>query len=173
MVNEPITRIERYLQEILDNGGGGGGNNSYTLLATHDYNVSTTSTSLVEVDAWDCGQTLWQQDKIIYVRVRDKAGKRNGYFYGTDAIYFLTSAYDGGSLTSATPNTTICYKADENGVIKGVPNSCGIWGQTITNENVLSVKVKYNAVNGGTIDGTYTVDIYALNWPDGLSPFKA
>lgn len=39
MVNEPITRIERYLQAILDNGGGGGGD-----ITVKQLNVSSNNT---------------------------------------------------------------------------------------------------------------------------------
>ena len=37
-------------------------------------------------------------------------------------------------------------------------------------DGTITLKVKYNATYG-TIDGTYHVEVYTLEWPDNVSPF--
>ena len=38
----------------------------------------------------NCNGEHWNKDKIIYVRIRDKAGKRAGYFLGSDNFFIKT-----------------------------------------------------------------------------------
>lgn len=71
-------------------GGGGGGGSSYTLLHSEEVTVSTTSTTVTNVKTIKL-DTGWTAEDIIYIRIRDKAGKRNGYFYGSDN--FVINAY--------------------------------------------------------------------------------
>ena len=84
---------------VLTQGTASGGSSSWTKVAEKSYQISTTSTTAETVETWATGHSeLWTNEKFIYVRVRDTAGKRSGYFYGTDQFFMVYS-------TSATSTT--------------------------------------------------------------------
>ena len=72
---------------VLSDQGGGGGGSSYTLIDSMEVEASTTSTSVIDIDTYTLTRTN-PNGEILYIQVRDKAGKRNGYFLGFD--YYLT-----------------------------------------------------------------------------------
>ncbi len=154
------------------------GSSSWTKVAETSYQVSTTSTSAATVATWETGHSeIWTSDKWVYVRVRDTAGKRSGYFYGSDQFYMNQLPINGDSTTTSS-NYSIRYvwRYTANGTI-GIYTSVGTTGygvftDTIYKDGRIRVRQRYNSTNSLTIDGTYKVEIYLLNTPDGVPIFN-
>jgi hypothetical protein len=116
----------------------------------------------------------WTKDAIIYVKVRDKAGKRNGYFRGSDC--FVDNCYAANGTTSSPTPTRICDGVDAGGKFVQSTSSYGVYLSAYskgTGDDVATatIKAKYNS-SYGTINGTYVVEVYALSWPHNDSMFK-
>ena len=78
---------------VRTEGTGSGGSSSWTKIAETSYQVSTASTTVATVATWETGHSeIWTGNKIVYVRIRDTAGKRSGYFYGIDAFFMNFTA---------------------------------------------------------------------------------
>lgn len=45
----------------------------------------------------------------------------------------------------------------------------GVFPYDITSAGRIRIYTRYNSTNSTTIDGTYKVEIYSLDWPDGVS----
>lgn len=136
----------------------GGSTSSWTLLGSHEYEVTTTSTTAGTVGTFTVSGI--SSSKYIYARVRDKAGKRNGYLYGTDSFGIIT---DSRSLIQ-----TIAIKVDSSGNYGGVANKYGVFlASASVEDDTVTISKRYNATNTGAIDGTYVVEIYALDPPTG------
>ena len=148
-------------------GGGGSGSSPWTKLAEQDFTVSTTSTSATEVGTISCGAAAWTGEKMIYVRVRDKAGKRDGYYYGGDNFIINNNAAN-NSTTSVTSMSRFCYGLNSIWMLSTASN--GIFVSQLASDGAITLKVKYSSPYG-TIDGTYHVEVYTLEWPDNVSPF--
>lgn len=167
---------------VTVNVSGGGGDSSYTLLNSSEVSAKTTSNSAKTVGTIAIGDSLYTANAIIYVKIRDKAGKRNGFFYGTDTYFVNSYAGNGMSQSLISVRPTILYSFNANGKTKFSPtsggyvftnssSSFGVYAANITGTGGITIQAKYNT-NTGTIDGTYIVDIYLLEWPDNSSPIS-
>lgn len=161
----------------LASGYGGGGASSWTKVAETSYQVSTTSTSAAIVDIWATGHSeIWTSDKIVYVRIRDTAGKRAGYFYGVDAwvmnMYpknlsiYAQSSYLVYQIWYVKSNGEYGYRYGYN------TTGYGVYPDTIYNNGNIRVASRYSSVNSLTIDGTYKVEVYLLDPPTGAPIFE-
>ena len=119
--------------------------------STTDTNITTIAT--ITVDG------AYRTDKLIYCRIRDKAGKRNGYFYGTDNF-----------CSKAATLTGFVYKCDNDATVVNATTS-GIYVRALGTDGKITIASRYNSLYTTTIDGTYTIEIYALDWPDDTSPY--
>lgn len=158
---------------VLPSTGGGGGGSSYTLLGTEEVTVSTTTTSTTDID--DSTITISRQsntDKILLIQVRDKAGKRNGYFYGTDMYWMQPS---GGSVSNNYRLSVVYITNSSGNVVISSTSQYGVFSKSpptfSTGSVTLSMCARYNASYSTTIDGTYVVNVYDLDYPNGNSPF--
>ena len=171
----PITRTEMYLNAIAQNaaGGGGGGGSSWTLIGTKEFEVSTTSTSETSVGDVPLEFESLSAEDIIWVHIRDKAGKRNGYFFGSDSFY-VNEAKANGSTTSLSYKGIIIARYNNNSfavttLLRGVyPDNV----YQANNNKKAVIKCLYNASNTGTIDGTFKVDVYKLTPAAGMVMFE-
>lgn len=149
------------INSLLVNVSGGGGY-GYTKLAEQDFTVNTSSTSATEVGSINVPglyQIYNDKSKIVYVRVRDKAGQRSDYFFGTDN-YLLQ------------PVVIRFVLATVNGAPYNYGNkSAGVYVTSIDSDSNVVLTSTYNVNTSKTINGTYHVEVYALDWPDGVSPF--
>lgn len=151
-------------------GGGGGGGYGYTKLEEADFTVNTSSTSEASVGTIEAGAGAYTSGKMLYVRVRDKAGKRPGYYFGTDVLYI--NAYPANHSTTNTSSTaawTVGYLSDNT--FKVGSTKYGVYTTSLYNDGRLTVASKYSS-SYGTVDGTYHVEVYLLDWPDGVSPLN-
>lgn len=172
-VPEPVWREEQYLKAMFDAISEGGGGGSYKLLASKEFTVSTSSSqeSSVGTVTVDGG---WTSDAIIYVKVRDKAGKRNGYFRGSDG--FVINYYAANGTTSSPNATRLVTGVNSGGTFAQSTSSYGVYLSSYskgTGDGVATatIKAKYSS-SYGTINGTFLVEVYALSWPNDDSPFK-
>jgi hypothetical protein len=161
-----------------------GGGTAYTLVGTYEISASTTSTSATLIDTIQLDDTIYTADALIYIKVRDKAGKRANYFYGTDNFFLNTYAGKGVANSLITMGMGVIYSFDGNGGIKTNPNSSGYFTSTnvsrygvfpysITKSYGLGMYARYSSNTTGTINGTYTVEVYLLGWPDNASPISS
>lgn len=153
-------------------GGGGGGSSSWTKVAETSYQVSTTSTSAATVATWATGHSeIWTTNKILYIRIRDTAGKRAGYFYGSDS--FLLGGFVG---TANTNGIRFCIRYTNDGKY-GVSSASsatgyGFYADTVYSDGRLRLRARYNENNSFTINSTYKIEVYLLDPAGGVPIFK-
>ena len=159
----------KYLEDnitITDVTSGGG--SSWTKvgetweLAIEDY----TSTTAVFAGTKTYGSSIVTKDKIIYVRIRDKAGKRAGYFAGCDTFFINTNKANGSTSTYTTAGRFIHRYTSGNAWGTAV-GSYGVYGYSISNAGVLTLRKCYNANYSLKIEGTYLIDVFTLDYPSG------
>lgn len=147
----------------------GGGSSPWTLIKSQENTVNTTSTSAATAVTISCGSVISTADKIVWVHIRDKAGARAGYFYGSDAFFIN---YNRGSGSTATFNVpaVVCLRYN-NGAYAGTAGQYGVYGYSISSTGSLIVRRRYNSNYSLTINSTYKIDVYTLDLPDGLTLF--
>lgn len=156
-----------YITELSDGGS------SYTPISvgTIEVTANVTSTTAVEVTRGTIDTSALSSSKMIYVKIRDKAGKRNGYFWGTDTFFLMWRSSDGTTYYNPAKQT---YRVNSSGgTVAYTPSSSnqyGIYIKNIEGDGTVVVYGRYNSSYTLTIDGTYSVDIYMLEWPDNISP---
>ena len=159
--------------KLTGTGSGGGGSSSWTRIGGADFTHSQTSTSNTTVGTITL-PSVWQYAKMIYVCVRDKAGERAGYFYGSDVFFINDHAFNGStsSMTNAARAIIYCASAGKRGVYyPGTTQGYGVFAYSITSGGVITIRGRYNSNYSLTINGTYACDVYLLDWPTGKSPF--
>lgn len=156
--------------------GTASGGSSYTLIAEQDVTTSTTKTSGTSVAQITCSPSAWEHAHIIYVRVRDKAGARLGYFYGSDTFFINTNQANGGTSAQTTAARIIhrySTSAQWGQYVGATTTGYGVYGYSITTAGKINLYSRYNSNYSLTVNGTYHVEVYALSYPDGVNPFDA
>lgn len=155
-----------------------GGASAWTKVAETSYQVSTTSTSTTTVATWSTGYSeIWDEDKILYIRIRDTAGKRAGYFYGTDTFFMNFSLANSSSSTSAingaVGNIWRCNTSGnyEQRYSYGTTNY-GVYCDQVYSDGRIRIRKRYNSNYTLTIDGTYKVEVYLLDPAGGIPIFE-
>lgn len=147
---------------VLSPDGGGGGGGGLTLLYSAEVQASTTSTSATSLATLVTGVTF-EEGKTYMCSVRDKAGKRNGYFYGTDSYFFIADA----NFASNTTLASVCIGVDSNGAYSWATTARGVYLYRYygnTNMGNINIYTRYDSARG-TIDGTYTVKLFEVTIP--------
>lgn len=160
---------------VLSDQGGGGGGSSWTLLATQEFAVSTTSTSNTSVG--DITLTLddyADPQTVLWVHIRDKAGKRAGHFYGSDAMFFhYQLAVDNNNSLSTRPLGVFYVNASGNYGC-GAASGYGVYADRLyytPSSHYVQIYSRYTS-SYGTIDGTFKVEVYKLTMPSGMVLFE-
>lgn len=153
---------------------GGGGSSDWELVASKEITVNTTSTSATTIEWWDTEKTsIWTSDKMVYIRIRDKEGKRNGYFYGSDTC-FINEIPSFGQSSSQSYGMRTVYRVDSNGKYRtyttGASTGYGVYVQSIEDTGSIRLMSRFSTTYTLTINGTYTVEVYLLSPPTG-KPF--
>lgn len=144
----------------------GGGGSNWTLLGSTELTVNTTSTSAASAGTISCGATAADKDAIIYVRVRDTEGKRAGYFAGSDA-YFMNYNKANASTSAFAVPAVLCYRYTTSSAWAGTAGQYGVYGYSISNAGVVTIRRRYNSNYSLTINSTYSVDVFKLTYPTG------
>lgn len=153
------------------NVSGGGGSSSYKLICSEEYEASTTSTSTTVIGTMS-GTYENPYKSILYIQVRDKAGKRNGYFLGYNCYWQQPVA---GSQLNNYRMTNVLITNTSGAVVASSTSQYGVFPATPQFSNgtfSVNISTRYNSSYSGTIDGTYVVDIYSLQYPDNISPYE-
>lgn len=151
-------------QQIGTASGGGGSN--WTLIGSTELTVNTTSTQAASAGTISCGSTAADKDAIIYVRVRDTAGKRAGYHAGTDAFFMNYNKANGSTSAFAVP-AVMCYRYTTSSAWAGTAGQYGVYGYSISNAGVVTIRRRYNSNYSLTINSTFAVDVFKLTYPTG------
>lgn len=155
---------------------GGGGASSWTKVCEKSYQINATNTSAATVETWATGHSeIWTYAKWVYVRVRDTAGKRNGYFYGTDTffanLYCVNDSYtepcNNGIMTEIWR-----YNNGEYGYRYGyVTTGYGVYVDGFYKNGNIRVRQRYNSTYSLTINSTYKIEVYLLDPAGGVPIF--
>lgn len=169
------TKLDGYAA-LIDTIPTGGGSSSWTKLGEADFDVSTTATSASSAGTISLGSVAVTKDKIIYVRVRDKAGPRAGYFLGSDNFFInVTKANNTPSTLSNAGRFIHRYTTNASSpygtYVGGGTTGYGVYAYSIDNTGVINIYKRYQSNYSTTIDGTYHVEVYSLDYPDGHSVF--
>ena len=132
----------------------------YKKLYSGEIQCSTTSTSVTNISTITV-DGAYTENKIIYIKVRDKVGRRDGYYFGNDCF-----AIKGSS------GVIFVYRGDSGSLVVSSA-SFGIYVRAIDTNGTITMASRYNSSITLTIDGTYTVEIYALDWPNNDAPFDS
>ena len=155
----------------LTSDNGGGSTSGWTKIATQDYTVSTTSTSTTTTGTINLGNQYYTSNKIIYVKVRDKAGARNGYFVGTDAFFFNPYPKNGATTQVSNPLLMIIRKTTD-GNYEMTSSKFGIYAASLDSNGNLTISQRYSSSYTLTINGTYEVTVWTLEYaPNQGNPF--
>lgn len=155
-------------------GGGGSGGSSWELLASQEFTVSTESTSNVSVGTISLDLSKYNDpETMVWVHIRDKAGKRAGYVYGSDAIFF-SSQLANGSTSSLSIRPVMLFYGNSDGKYVGSASAYGVYGYRLyytSSNHSVDIYSKYSQTYGA-IDGTFKCDVYALKPPSGMKLFE-
>lgn len=163
--------------QTIGTASGGGGASSWTKVCETSYQVTYTSNTAVSVATWSTGHSeLWTSDKIVYLRVRDTAGKRAGYFYGTDNFFINQYPKNGATTSSSTTAAIYIHRCETNEQYTaysfGTSNGYGVYLQTVYSDGRIIIGTRYSSTYSLTIDGTYSVEVYLLDPPTGAPIFE-
>ena len=129
----------------------------YKKIYSGEIQCSTNNTNLTNI-ATITVDGAYTDREIIYTKIRNKAGKQDGYHYGNDC--FTVKGQIGGVYV---------YKYD--GSITVLGTSFGVYVRSINQNGTMTIAARYNQTYTSTIDGTYTIEVYTLNWPNDDTPF--
>lgn len=155
----------------------GGGSSSWTKVAETTYQVNTSSTTATTVDTLSLDNSIWTPDKIVYVRIRDTAGKRAGYFYGTDSFFLNFYAKNNPSSTTNLADGLIMTiwrvaSADNYAWRHGYGTTgYGVYPDQFYASGKIRIRSRYSSNYSLTINGTYKVEVYLLDPPTGAPIF--
>lgn len=172
-----VTTQDSHGGDIITITGNAVPTSSYSLITSQEYSISNfTSTSATSHATLNLGSSYYTSNKIIYVKVRDKAGPRNGYFVGCDAYYFNYYAANNATTTLAL-RPIIVHRCSSTGAFTsyavGSNTGYGVYPNSITSAGALGIYKRYSSSYSLTIDGTYVVEVYALDFaPTAGNPFS-
>lgn len=137
-----------------------------------EFDVTTDSTTAETTGTVDIDTSSIDENTFLWVHIRDKAGKRAGYFYGSDCMCWPVNIANG---STAADNRISCavfrYQSDGTYNMNYTPN-----GVYCAYFNMGAAKVvisdKYSSTYTLTIDGTYTVDVFEIKAPKGITLFE-
>ena len=160
------------IDEVTVNVSGGGGS-SYALLASQDFEVNTTSSTDIDVGTMNLGSSAYTSDKILYVKIRDKAGARASHYIGTDAFMINPFPTRSGTTNLTAYAELVSYlNSSNNYQTTATTTGYGLKGTSLTDAGVLTIKARYSS-SYGAIDGTYNVSVYLLDYaPNQGNPFN-
>ena len=142
------------------------------LLGSKEYSDSFDSINPATATTLSLGASAYTSSGILYVKIRDKAGKRNGYFYGTDVFIFNRYPAEGATTTltingNGKAGIANTYRTESDGTFTSYSayNGYGQYAYSITSEGVLTIRHRYNATYTLTVNGTYRAEVYLLTGP--------
>ena len=149
---------------------------SWTFLTSKEFTVNTSSTSATSVGTISCGSSAYTSGKILYVKIRDKAGAREGYCSGSDNFFFnrLPASSLSTELQYAARFTQSLRSGDEYYTYPSGTNiGYGVYANTVTSAGVVSIYARYHSTYSTTINGTFKCEVYLLDYaPNQGNPYN-
>lgn len=152
----------------------GGSTSNWTLLESVDVQYATSTSTSTSVTTLNI-PVPYDPTRILWISIRDTQGKKDGYYYGSDCIYLANSVKD-------TSGSQYCF-------IRCIGTTSGFWQSSTgapyggifpinpilgTAGMTLYFQGKYSSTYGtGTIDSTYRISVYFVDYPSELSPIGA
>lgn len=148
----------------------------WTKVRTHELSLNYTDTTSAKVKTFTGSNSIWTSDKILYIRIRDEAGIRPGYFYGSDNFFInICPAYK-PSQTTTTLGIRTYYRCTADGALEsGISSGSsanGIWVQSIQDNGYINIYALYSETYSKTINGDYLIEAYLLNPAGGVPLFE-
>ena len=164
--------VTNYANAVV-NVEGSVGDSAWTKVAETSYQVSTTGTAAPTVATLETGHPeIFTSDKWLYIRVRDTAGVRIGYSYGSDQFFVKTPIITGTSHIVACRFTLY---PNSSGVIQSYQQTgtsgFGVFADTVYSDGSVRIRRRYSS-SYGTVDGTYKVEVYLLDPAGGVPIFE-
>ena len=125
-----------------------------------------TSTTASAVGTKSFGSSIYTKDKIVWVRIRDKAGKRAGYCIGSD-VFFINPYPANGATTTCASAARMNHRYSSGGTFAQTSNSYGVYAYSISSGGTLTIRACYSSTYSLTIDGTFLIDVFTLDYPTG------
>lgn len=128
--------------------------------------VNTTSTSAATATTIQLGSAAYSDDHLLYVRIRDQAGKRAGYFYGSDAIIGNYVAGNGATSTTTLGACQIYrYTTASQFASTGyaMASAYGVYPYSLSSAGALIIRRRYNSNNSLTLNGTFLIEVYQID----------
>lgn len=141
---------------------------SWTLLASEEFTVNTSSTTGTQVGTISLGTFQFSYDTIIWIHIRDKAGNRTGYFYGNDTFFLC---WENSRPTNANP-VHYLYSFNDSNIYNQATSTNGVYVYQIDTSNNVVIYSKYSSSASRTINGTYKCDVYVLTPATGMTMFE-
>ena len=165
--------VTNYANAVV-NVEGNVGDSAWTKVAEKNYTIKTyVSTSATTHAMWETGhRELWTDSKWVYVRIRDTAGKRAGYFYGSDQFFLVYPTTS--ETTTIIGRFTLRYTSDETYTASSQASTTGygVYADMLYSNGTIRIRKRYNSTSSLTIDGTYKVEVYLLDPPTGAPIFE-
>lgn len=161
-----------------------GGGSDYTYIGSTEFTVNTSSTTAIDVGTFQTGDTsIFTSAKMVFVKIRDKAGRRDGYYYGSDAMIYNTGPGNGATWTATSAICGLYYRQQSGNLY--IPfcyykstNVASIEGYGIyptylydTGDIIFKARYSSSTFTTGTINGTFVVEVYTLKYPNDITPF--
>ena len=143
------------------------GGSSYTQIYTGTVTANTTSTSATSLTTINLGASAYTANSILYVAIRDTAGDRAGYFIGSDSYCFNYNKANDSTTTTSYWVKNIHRKASDGAYstyTAGTSIGYGIYPYSISSSGVLTLYVRYSSSYSLTINGTYRVRAFLLDY---------
>ena len=143
----------------------------YNLLGSAEFDVQNASSSETAVGTMNLDPAkIWFGDKILYIRCRDKAGARTGYFLETDTWfinYYAVNNIQTQSITLYDYAYRLMKCVGENSIsLANTSAKYGVYPYSVGKDGRIVINCKYSNVYSGTINGTYVVEVYSLEFPN-------
>lgn len=171
---EGMNAVADMIDLITTVASGGGGGGTYESVYHTEFDVTLSSYNVTEtvatIDTQLSSDVFWRHDKILYFKIRRKAGAENAYHYGND-VYHIINDVAGG--TASTTYSTVYYRCSSGKIIAGSPNTIGVYVYTVNKNGTLEIKGNKQTNATGSIAGTYTLDFYLIDWVNNDNPFNA
>lgn len=155
------------------------GGSSYTQIYTGTVTANTTGTTATSLTTINLGTSAYTANSILYVAIRDTAGDRAGYFIGSDSYCFNYNKANGSTTATSYWVKNIHRKASGGSYstyTAGTSIGYGIYPYSISSAGVLTLYVRYSSSYSLTINGTYRVKVFLLDYsalvgtPYGFNP---
>lgn len=149
---------------------------TYTLLASAEFTTSSTSTTAASIGTVSAGASAYTSNSILYVKVRDKAGPRAGYFLGSDSFFINVYPVSSATTTLTVGLRYVFYYSSSSRYGSTTCNSTtgyGVYGYSVASNGDVAIYRRYNSSSSLTINGTYNVEVYLLDFaPNTGNPFN-